>query len=123
MDASIAFAGVTTEEDAKALDELSEALHEDGIANQPIKAPLEPGRKAALTTGIAITKLVLSGIASLVSVLNFWQKTWPKYKVMVHRGNVKIEVENLSAYELQEAVKTLTAAIGEPKTEILLATK
>jgi hypothetical protein len=123
MDASIDFAGILTAEDAIALDELSEALHQDGIANQPVKAPLEPGRKAAPTTGIAISKLVLSGVASLVSVLNFWQKTRPKYKVTVHRGDVKIEVENFSASELQEVVKRLTAAVGNPKTEIIIATQ
>lgn len=123
MDAAISFSGVLTEDDAVALDELAEALTQDAIANQPVKAPLKPGQKAALTSGIVISKLILAGIGSLISVLNFWQKTRPKYKVTINRGDVKIEVENLSAVDLQEAVKAMNAAAEAATTTILIATK
>ena len=123
MDASISFSGVLTGDDAVALDELAEALAQDAIASQPVKAPPKPGQKAALTAGIAIPKLILSGVGSLISVLNFWQKTRPKYKVTINRGDVKIEVENLSAVDLQEAVKAMNAAAAATTTTIVIATK
>lgn len=121
MEATISFAGDADAESASYLDELATSLNENDVATELIKSPIEAGRKdGGLTIAIGIATLVGSGVATVLSVLTFWQKSRPKYKVTVIRGSVKIEIENLSAGQLDSAVDKINTAIEPPKTMILI---
>jgi hypothetical protein len=124
MQADVSFIGEVTPPDALALDELFDAFVEEGVSARKQKTQAEPGKKdGGLTIGLAITGLVLSGIGSVVSILNYWQSTRPKYKVTVVRGETTVQVENLSPAQLPDAIKPLTATGDVQKTQILITPK
>ena len=124
MEVAVSFRSELASGDAIALDELSDALTEDGIANQKIKQPVQAGQKdGGLTMGIAITGAVLSSISTVIAVLNFWLSTRPKYKITVTRGNASIELQNPTREELQNAIGLITSGADQTKPEIVIANR
>lgn len=124
MDAIIQFMGSVDEEDSYALDELAEALAQDGLTNQLEKSPTRRGRKdGGLTIAIALAGLALSAVGTLVSVLSYWKSTRPKYNVSISRGEVTIAIENSTPKQVQETIAKLTKSQAQTNTIVQITTK
>ncbi len=110
MNCQIHFDGDLSAADSSELN----ALHQRLIAGElNVKsertAPLQGEKDGGLTVALSIVGLAVSGVATLISVLSYWNSTRPNYSLTVNQGDVSTSVGNLSAKELQKTVEALTA--------------
>ncbi len=63
------------------------------------------GKDGGLTASIAIGSLILTGIGTLVSVLNLWLSTRPKYTATLKLDDVQITIASHSPEDLEAKIQ------------------
>jgi hypothetical protein len=109
VDVNVGFRGVVGVEDATQLDALTEALADADLSPDATKL-VAPGIKdGGLTIGIALAGVGLSTVSTVISALNFWLSTRPKYSAEIKRGGTTFKMTGLDQRELLE----LSAALSD----------
>lgn len=95
---------------------------EGDISVDRTTAPSPPGTKDPfIVTAIAVAGLGFSAIATVISVLQYWQSQRPKYSITVTRGDVQIQLADIKPKQLNDALAQLETAAQSPAILIEIA--
>jgi hypothetical protein len=115
MDVRISFEGATTENDSYHLKNLARLIEEECDCSVSIETrEAEVGiRDGGLAIGIAIASLVLTGIQTLVSVLQYWESQQSQYSISItvdaNGQQKRFLMKNLSLEEIQSLLSEINS--------------
>lgn len=113
MDVRISFEGTITEDDSYHLKKLAQLIEEECDCSVSIETrESEVGiRDGGLAIGIAIASLVLTGIQTLVSVLQYWESQQSQYSISItidtNGQQKRFLMKNLSLEEIQSLLSEI----------------
>jgi hypothetical protein len=117
MDVRISFEGAITEDDSYHLKNLAQLIEEECDCSVSIETrESEVGIKdGGLAIGIAIASLVLTGIQTLVSVLQYWESQQSQYSISIsitidaNERQKRFLMKNLSLEEIQSLLSQINS--------------
>ncbi len=115
MDVKISFEGTITEDDSYHLKNLAQLIEEECDFSVSIETrEAEAGvRDGGFATGIAIASLVLTGIQTLVSVLQYWESQQSQYSISItidaNGQQKRFLMKNLSLEEIQSLLSQINS--------------
>lgn len=83
--------------------------------------PAPAGSKDPLIlTAIAIAGLALTGVTTVVSVLQYWQSQQSKYSITIKRGNASFQASGIKPKQLDAALAQLDSAASNSTVEVMI---
>lgn len=93
-----------THEDSNALSELNDLIRKQGRIETKTQVKKGEGEKADAMLVIEIVSLVLTGVSTLITVLDYWNSKHPKYSITLKIGEDTFVKENMSQEEFEKAI-------------------
>jgi hypothetical protein len=115
MNVGISFEGTINEDDSYHLKNLAQLIEEECDCSVSIETrESEVGiRDGGLVIGIAIASLVLTGIQTLVSVLQYWESQQSQYSISItidtNGQQKRFLMKNLSLEEIQSLLSEINS--------------
>lgn len=98
----IIFSIPPSQEDSLALIRLEGLIIRNSSLKVEIGNTRIEGAKGDLATSLGIIGVTLSGISTLIDIIEFWQTQYPKYTVTMKLGDNVFTKENISKEEFEK---------------------